>query len=95
MQVFLVTWNLNKERANYDAARIAFVKHLDLSYQNKADSGLESVRFVASTQTADAISAHLYKRLDGNDCLVVTKMNAGQHQGWLSEETWEWINRYL
>lgn len=29
MTVFVVTWNLNKERGNYDVARRAFVQHLD------------------------------------------------------------------
>lgn len=29
MAVYVVTWNLNKERSNYDAARRQFIQHLE------------------------------------------------------------------
>lgn len=94
MSVYMVTWNLNKEHANYTAARTAFIKQLD-SYSNKADSGLESVRFLQTDQTADQVSNFLCQNLDSNDRLLVSKMNVGQNQGWLLNETWEWINSRL
>lgn len=94
MPVYVVTWNLNKERNNYGAARAAFIQQLE-TYQNKADSGLESVRFIQSTQTADQINEFLKKKLDSTDRLLVSKMNSGQHQGWLDKQTWDWINSRL
>jgi hypothetical protein len=94
MTVYVVTWNLNKEKSNYSAARTAFIQQLE-SYTNKADSGLESVRFISTNQSADQVDAHLRKKLDANDRLLVSKMNNGEHQGWLSKDTWEWINARL
>jgi hypothetical protein len=95
MAVYVVTWNLNKERANYDAARSAFIKHLEQAYTSKADSGLETVRFISTTQTPEQIDTYLRQKMDANDRLLVSKMNAGQHQGWLSKDTWDWINKHL
>ncbi len=94
MAVFIVTWNLNNEKSNYSAARDAFIKQLE-SYTNKADSGLESVRFIEAKQSADQVDAFLRKKLDKNDRLLVSKMNNGEHQGWLDQSTWDWINARL
>lgn len=94
MAVYMVTWNLNKERDNYTQARQAFIQHLD-RYQNVSDPGLESVRWVSSTATANQVSDDLRLRLDINDRIFVTKLNNGEHQGWLNKYVWEWINARL
>lgn len=94
MSVYVVTWNLNSERSNYAAARAAFIKQVE-SYSNKADSGLESVRFIETDQSADQVDSFLRQKLDTNDRLLVSKMNTGQHQGWLAKDTWEWIDARL
>lgn len=91
MAVFMVTWNLNKERGNYALARQSFVQHLD-RYPNIADPGLESVRWLSSNATATQISDDLRLKLDANDRIFVTKLDNGGHQGWLSKDVWEWIN---
>lgn len=95
MAVFVVTWNLNKERSNYNQAREAFIKHLESAYENTKDPGLESVRFLSSSNTADQISDYLKQKLDNNDRLFVSKVNSGQNQGWLSKSVWDWINDRL
>lgn len=51
MSVFVVTWNLNKERGNYASARAEFLKHLE-RYPNIGEPGLESVRWIQSSATA-------------------------------------------
>lgn len=94
MAVFVVTWNLNQERSNYAEARRAFIQHLE-RYPNCKDNGLESVRWVAADATADQISADLRQKLDSNDRIIVSKMKLGEHQGWLSKDTWAWINQRL
>ncbi|MNC03952.1 hypothetical protein D3C81_831700 [compost metagenome] len=94
MAVFMVTWNLNKESGNYNQARLAFIQHLD-RYQSVSDPGLESVRWLHSAATATQISDDLRLKLDLNDRIFVTKVNAGEHQGWLSKSVWEWINARL
>lgn len=94
MSVYVVTWNINRNKSNYNAIREAFLK-LVSTYQSKADSGLETIRFISTTESADTISAKLRKALDDNDRLLVSRMNSGQHQGWLDQETWDWINARL
>lgn len=94
MPVFMVTWNLNHERANYPSTRAAFIQHLE-RYQNIQDSGLESVRWISSNSTAGQLFTDLQARLDANDRLFVTQVMAGSHQGWLSRGVWDWINARL
>ena len=78
MAVFVVTWNLNKERANYAAARLAFITHLE-KYDNVADSGLESVRFISTTQSAQQVSDNLRQKMDDNDRILVSKLRLRTH----------------
>jgi len=94
MSVFLVTWDLNKEKPNYAQARIAFVKHLE-AYENTRDDGLDSVRFISTTSSADQVDSYLRQKLDDNDRLVVTQLVRGGHQGWLSKSVWDWISQRL
>ena len=93
MAVFIVTWNLNKERSNYDQARKDFLKQVD-QYPNIADPGLESVRFVASANSAEQISEHLRVKLDKNDRLFVSRIRNGERAGWLVQDVWDFINKH-
>jgi len=94
MSVYVVTWNLNKERSNYDQARKEFLKHLE-SYDNIGDSGLESVRFISTSQSATQIDGFLRQKMDTNDRLFVSSLRSGEHQGWLAQVVWDWINKRL
>lgn len=91
MAVYLVTWDLNKEKPNYYQARNSFVSHLD-SYDNTKDDGLDSVRFISTNETVYQIDEYLRQKLDDNDRLFITKLVNYQHQGWLATTTWNWIN---
>lgn len=94
MGVFLVTWDLNKQRTNYNEARQALVTHL-ARYNHIKDPGLDSVWFIESSATADAVSEDILTKMDKNDRLIVTKLVSGQHQGWLDKSVWNWINPRL
>ncbi|GLH50591.1 hypothetical protein [Pseudomonas lactis] len=94
MSVFLVTWNLNNERAGYAQARKAFIDHLE-RYPNVKDAGLESVRWISSEATPEQIFEDLRIKIDANDRLFVTKLHRGFHQGWLQQNVWDWINARL
>jgi hypothetical protein len=91
MSIYLVTWDLNREKANYAAARQTLVGHL-AQYDHIKDPGLDSVWFISSSASADALDADIRTRMDTNDRLLVTKLVKGQHQGWLSKNVWDWIN---
>lgn len=90
MSVFVVTWNINKEKSNYANARSEFIKHLD-RYANVGEGGLETVRWVQSTSTSQQISDDLRTKLDDNDRIFVSKLAADTHAGWLNKTTWDWI----
>ena len=94
MAVYVVTWDLNKEKPNYNQARTAFIQHLE-RMENKKDQGLDSVRFVSTVNTANEVDSYLRQKLDKNDRLFVSKLKRGEHQGWLDEEVWKWINARL
>lgn len=91
MSVYVVTWNLNKEKPNYSRAREAFVAQVN-TFENVADSGLETVRFLSTSWSAHQISDDLRTKLDSNDRLFVSKLSSSTHQGWLDKATWDWIN---
>lgn len=94
MSVFLVTWDLNKQRLNYDAARDALIKHLE-RYSHIKDPGLDSVWFIQASLNAATLTADIRTKLDANDKLVVTQLVSGQHDGWLQTDVWTWINARL
>jgi hypothetical protein len=90
MAVYVVTWDLNKEKPNYAAARTAFVKQLE-AYENTKDSGLDSVRFISTLDTVDEIDEYLRGKLDNNDRLFISRVRRGERNGWLNKAVWEWI----
>ncbi|MER9546265.1 hypothetical protein NKI72_30190 [Mesorhizobium sp. M0437] len=94
MSVYLVTWDLNKQKPNYNQARQNLIDHL-ARYEHIKDSGLDSVWFISSTLSADALDADIRTRMDTNDRVIVTKLVHGQHQGWLGQNLWDWINARL
>lgn len=94
MAVFLVTWDLNREKSNYSIAREEFLSHLN-RYENKKDSGLDSVRFISTTWTVDQVYRDLALKLDNNDRIIVTKIIGGYYTGWLDKDVGDWINKKL
>lgn len=94
MSIYLVTWDLNKEKPNYATARTQFLAKID-EYENTKDSSLDSVRFINTRWSASQISSDLRESLDGNDSLFISKLVSGDHSGWLSQKVWDWINARL
>lgn len=90
MAVYLITWNLNRE-SNYQGASDAVHNALN-KLDTTRDLGLETVRFVNTTSTMHQLYDYLAPYFDKNDRLVITKMVSGQYHGWLTEQTWSWIN---
>ena len=92
MGVYLVTWDLNREKPNYAAARKAFIALLD-KFDSHTDTGLDSVRFVSTSWGASQIKDYLRNAQDDNDTLFVVRIRAGasERSGWLNKTTWAWI----
>lgn len=94
MAVFLVTWDLNKKRQNYDQARQVLIDFMS-KYPHVKDDGLDSVWFIQSPAKAEAVSADIHTKMTGDDKLIVMQLVAGQYYGWLEKQVWEWINARL
>ncbi len=94
MSVYLVTWDLNKEKFNYTQARKNFLDRLQ-QYDHKKDQGLDSVAFVSTSLDVTSLSGDLKMALDDNDRLMVVKISNGNHQGWLDQLILDWINARL
>jgi len=86
-----VTWDLNRAKPNYQQARANLISHLE-TYDHIKDVGLDSVWFISTQSSADQIDQYLRQKLDDNDRLFVSKLRSGEHQGWLSQSIWDWIN---
>jgi hypothetical protein len=94
MAVYLVTWDLNKEKPNYAQARQNLIAHLE-RYQHIKDQGLDSVRFVETDNSAQQLATDVRTKMDENDKLVVTRLVSGQYYGWLATSVWDWISPRL
>ncbi|KRB10300.1 hypothetical protein [Lysobacter sp. Root690] len=94
MAVYVVTWNLNKERSNYAQARKEFIENLN-RYENVGDPALETVRWVSTTWSAAQISNDLRTKMDDNDRIFISQVTAGTNSGWLNRDVWDWINSKL
>lgn len=94
MAIYVVTWDINREKPNYAAARTAFIAHID-RYDHTKDRGLDSVRFISTVWTAEQIRDDLRTKLDGDDRLFICQINKGQNDGWLAKAVWKWIHARL
>ena len=90
MAVYVVTWDLNKEKPNYATARNAFIAHID-RYEHIKDGGLDTVRFISTDWNAAQIRADLRLKLDDNDRLFICQVHKGENDGYLSKAVWTWI----
>lgn len=91
MTVYLVTWDLNKEKPNYALARAQLIARLD-QYENIKDPGLDSVWFVSTDWSAQEVSDDLQKKIDKNDRLIVVSLTSRSYNGWLSQKVWDWVD---
>ena len=94
MSVFLVTWNLNKERSNYDEARRQLLAHLG-RYPNIHDPKLETVWFLEAASTGHDLAEDIRTKLDSNDRLFVTQLHRGHYGAWIGKNVLEWIEAKL
>jgi ribosome-binding factor A len=94
MPVYLITWDLNREKPNYSEMRQKLINQLS-RYEHIKDPGLDSVWFISTTMTPDQIDADLRSVMHTTDRIITTRLVSGQHQGWLDKSIWDWINPRL
>ncbi len=94
MGVYLVTFKLKEERADYEAVLAAFVERLE-AYQYIHDEDFGSVYFVATPRSAGQVSADLHQGLDPDDKIIVAQMMEETYCGWLPKVMWAWVEERL
>ncbi|WP_172558132.1 hypothetical protein [Vibrio fluvialis] len=88
MSVYSISYDLNAPGKKYD----------ELYNQIKDFNGwlhlLDSTWLVSTNLTADQVFQRLTPYLDNNDSVFVSKVNANQYAGWLTQEKWDWIRQH-
>lgn len=83
--IYNINYDLNNLGQNYNA----------LIEEIKKSSGyckiMKSTWLVSTNENAAQLADRLLTRMDKNDVLFVSKVDA-DHSGWLREEAWNWIN---
>ncbi|MCA9397512.1 hypothetical protein KC573_01675 [candidate division WWE3 bacterium] len=86
---------LNKEGAKYAATSKLLHERLN-SLETIRDSGLETVRFVASGSSSEQLYNYIVSGiLDTNDRIIVSQLKNGDNFGLLDSQVWNWINARL
>lgn len=86
-KIYMISYDLNSPGQNYDKL-ISEIK----TY-NGWCKVLKSLWFVYSDKTAADICNHLHQFVDQNDHIFVNELTTNR-QGWLSQNVWDWINKY-
>lgn len=89
MAVQQISYDLIRPEKDYDKV-IEAIKNLGTSWAHP----LRSVWWVETNMTSDQVSDAVKKAFDGNDIFFVNRLRAGEYQGWLSREMWEWLNTH-
>jgi hypothetical protein len=94
MPVYLVTWDLNREKPNYSEMRQRLIAQLT-RYEHIKDPDLDSVWFIITTWSPVQVRDDLRQVMHDRDRIIVTQLVRGQHDGWLAKNIWDWINARL
>ena len=88
MAVFCVSYDLNKAGQNYEALW-AELKRTQYNHI------LDSTWLVSTTESVNQLRDRLRKHVDQNDHIFISKVNAGQYDGWMPQTVWDWITPRL
>jgi hypothetical protein len=94
MGVYLVTWKLNREEADDDAARAALTAHLE-EYDHVHYEGFESAYFISTPLPAGQVNAALRSVLEPHDLTIVAQVRDGSYCGRMPQPVWDWIEERL
>lgn len=86
MAVLLVTYELNTPNKEYSQF-FDTLKKTPRAWWHY----LKDVWLVDTDISADGFAKVLYPHITQDDRLLITKLS-GEHQGWLTQEAWDWIN---
>jgi hypothetical protein len=86
--IFSISYDLRQPGRNYD----------DLYKTIKSAPGwahaMESYWFISTSESVKVWSDRLLKVIDENDSLFVVDITGQPHQGWMSEDVWDWLKKH-
>ncbi|MDY7092609.1 MAG: hypothetical protein SX243_06520 [Acidobacteriota bacterium] len=88
MYIYNVSYDLRKPGKNYSG--------LTNELKNSPDwwHYLGSTWLIATRETAGQLYNRLAQHLDKNDSVLVIRVS-NDYSGWLTQEAWDWINKYF
>lgn len=86
MSALLVTYSLNNKSKNYESLFTAIKSHSTRWFHY-----IDASWVVETNLSANDFAQQLYPYIETTDRLLVVGIT-GQHQGWLPEKAWEWLN---
>ena len=88
MAVFTISYDLNKQGQNYEAIW-AELKRTEYNHI------MDSTWLISTSENVSQIQDRVKKHLDANDRLLISKLNRGEYNGWLTNDQWAWIRERL
>lgn len=89
MSALLITYDLNKPGQNYDDLYKA-IKALGAWWHY-----LDSTWIVASSLTPSQAFDRLKPAIDSSDRVLILNVTGDSYSGWLTQEAWDWLKKYL
>lgn len=88
MPVFLLTYDLNRPGQDYDGLID------ELKRTNQWWHYLKSTWLLYTTETSDQLWNRVRPHVDDSDRVLICPVTQPA-RGWLPQEAWDWINRYI
>jgi hypothetical protein len=89
MSALLISYDLNKPGQNYDKL-YEKIKSLGTWWHY-----LESTWIVTSTLTPSQAFDRLQPALDASDSVLIVNITGDTYSGWLPQEAWNWLKKYV
>lgn len=87
MNKYIITYDLKNAPIRNYATLIFAIKSLGPWWHH-----LESTWIISTNLNAGQIWNQLYTHINGNDRLLIVKIDPSDKGGWLTQDAWNWLN---
>lgn len=87
-KVYVVSYDLNKSGQDYDGL------YKELKSSSSWCRPVDSTWLIYTSESADQLYERISNHIDKNDYAIVIQVRR-DYQGWLPEEVWEWIRKFV
>lgn len=87
-KVYLVSYDLNSPGQNYTSLRDELKKSTDWWHY------LDSTWLIYTWESANQVWNRIHSEIDKNDRVLIIEVKNNM-QGWLTQDAWDWIHKYV